>query len=156
MGVLARAGVAEAVHAVLRRDLRDVAVEAELRLGLRVALRPHELLHAELRRDPRTARRRIAGTVVDAELESEPLRLGDGELDHLPPLRAHVLHAGAERSRHALLAAPADVLYVEDGRSGESGVLHRLEVARDAVLRDVRALPVPPHVRAPPLRRGVE
>ena len=55
MSVLASARVAKAVDAVLRLDPRDVAIEAELRLGHKVALRPDELLHAKFGGDPRPA-----------------------------------------------------------------------------------------------------
>ena len=152
MRALAGAGVAEAIDAVRRLNGRDVAVEAELRLRLRGPLRPDELLHAELGRDPRTSRRRVAGTVVKPEFESEPLRLRDGECHHLEPGGTHIRHPRAERILEPLHRIPADILDVENRRAPHARLLHRLKIARNPILRDISPLPMPPHVD-PALRR---
>ena len=139
------------------RENRDVGVEPvvapqareparEARRALHDDLGMHRYLHRVGRRDPRSAGRRPAGAVVDAEHEPEPLRLvvrvaQDGE----PFVRRERHLAGRD------VAADVEDLHAAEARPGEF-----LEVARHALLRDVAVHHVVPRLRLRRRRRRLE
>ena len=162
-----RARHREAVRLDLRRHVRerrllggrrgeredaDVRVEAvvvrlarQLRLELRRARRRHlsegDALHAVRRRVPRPARARPARAVRNADLKPKAARLRRGMAEHLEP-RRRVEVEPARRDR----APGVEHLHAADARARQL-----LEVARQALLRDVAVHHVEPGVG---LRRG--
>ena len=141
----------------------DIAVEAQTRPWLlqcralqslasgNRATRPCDLLHGVRGVDPRAARDREAGTVVHADPQPQPFRLGHGERDQAPPLLIaighHLVHPVGENAQSSMFGNR------EDRRARKARIAHGLQIQRDALARHVVALPVPPRPQARLTRR---
>ena len=105
----------------------------EMRRPREPGLAPDDLLHRLFRSDPGPAAPVPAGVVVHVDLEPEPSRLGDGELEQPPPLVPH------ERS----LANRRALVDLHDQDAADADALHGLEVGRDPLAGDVAVQPEP-------------
>ncbi len=107
----------------------------------------HDLLHALLLVDPRPAGRTVSRRIVQADLQSQFLRnlgrISQGFPIGIAPVR--LLRPGIVLHRMVrLLHRRGDV---ENRRSADAGLLHRLQILPDAFLGKVGAHPVPPDIR---------
>ncbi len=119
---------------LLKRLLGSGQLPLETRRARDARLRRHEVAHRLAGFDPRPARLAPARAVEHADADARTAALADGVLDELPPLVAEHLHP-----------AGRDVVEedVADEGLADAGARHGLEVARDSLLRDRVADPVP-------------
>ena len=106
----------------------------------------HHLLHALFLIDPRSAGRTVSRRIVQADLQSQFLRnlgrISQGfpiGIAPIGPLRPGIVLHRMVR----LLHRRGDV---ENRRSADSGLLHRLQILPDAFLGKVGAHPMPPDI----------
>ena len=106
----------------------------------------HHLLHALFLIDPRSAGRTVSRRIVQADLQSQFLRNLGGISQGFPigiapigPLRPGIVLHRMVR----LLHRRGDV---ENRRSADTGLLHRLQILPDAFLGKVGAHPMPPDI----------
>jgi hypothetical protein len=112
-------------------------------------LAPYHLLHAVLRRHPRSAGLAPARGRGDAEFQLLFLRQPCGEAEGVGPVGTHVGQAlGDELRRHHL--------GIEILQATQAAARHPVDVLLDSFLGDIPVQPVPPHARTGALRRIVE
>ena len=154
MRTYASTRIADAPDPPIRFCKADVAVESKDRLGLR-DVRPvssnrsgrhNNLLHRVSGVDPRSARRRKTGAVVDAKLYAVLLRLFASDEKKSPVFVVAVLQRGVHRVDESALPGARLCRYVEYRRPGDPRLAHGLHVAADAGLAHVGTEPVPPDV----------
>src|SRR6266567_6041739 len=108
-----------------------------MRRSRNIGLAPDQFLHRQIRSDPGPSAAGPAGSVIHAEYESKPSRLGGGVAEHLMPLR------GAETDwpgRNIL----GDI---HEQSSAQPDALHGFEIRGDAFAGDVSIEPKPIYPR---------
>lgn len=143
-------------HVAARIDPRKREAGAERLAALDGGAGAEDLAHCEFRRNPGTARRRVAGAVVESDADARPPRFCRGKSQKLPPGVGKRDETLRRRIRNRRGPRRADVGHAEDRRLADAGVAKGFEIARDAVLRDVAAHPVPPDAGLGVKRRMAE
>ena len=112
-----------------------------------------QLAHGQARGNPLAARRGVARTVVDADADAALAALGTGKPEAVPPRLGIGMPDVRRNVRDALGPRRRRVGQREDRGRIDPHLRHPLEVADNAVLRHLRAHPVPPHPHAGGRRR---
>ena len=129
------------VKAMMVRRLRQYAGKARRPAHPRLGLL-HEF-HRELRRVPGAAAARPPAAVRQTDLDTQATRLLRRPLHHVEPDGGIVGDIPLRDS----------AMRVENLRPADSRGLHRLQIRRDSLLRDIPVHPMPPHVRFRRIRR---